>query len=766
MANKKFKLTKNEVVKSFVLKVANQKKCAITNETLQEYKNYYNKVSQWINNNLTKMTIGDLIQYAPTVSKKGKKQPDGTMVYDTPLYVTYAMSDEWKNKPLYYIFKKEYNTNNANNLLYEAIRNLNVDEYDGNQLNFYSTNYRLQGYINRVFSNYRTKINTLDIKIKKTKVDENSNVETLELQTMYEIYKLNLKTNKDWEDRLEYLTIQENPNQNTIDRTKILFNYFINNSDTIFQKMEELSIKQLTEFGGCKMKDNTTSMTINIQDFKIKRKENSIGYIMSLPFNKKIVDVELYGHKQTIKGHKNSYTEIVDIVNKHGNTITFKIKNDQLFAIITSDTEVTKPEPQYKKIVGVDVNIKHTLMVTSEKDNGKLKGYINLYKEVLKNDEFKNLLNKTELDNFKSLSKIVTFCPIEYDFLFSRIFNDEYTKKELAFTNVLYDIQKQLKNTNNILQYNYISCVNKLRAKYKAYFVLKMSYMKQQKIYDTNMGFFDISTESKETMDQRRSLYPFINTEIAQNIITKMNNVQQDINGCLKNIFKYTYTVFENNNYDTIVLENLENANFEKHNPLPNITSLLKYHKVQGLTIQEAEQHEKVGNLIQNDNYIFQLNEDNKIINADYSQKAYYKVCKALFFNQAIKTLHFASVKDEMIKLSNNNKVSVAIIPPEYTSQIDSNTHKLYFINKDGKLLKADKKTVRKTQEKHINGLNADFNAASNIKYVVQNETWRNLFTNKTKNTYGLPILTPSKKGQSNIITQLMKINATQELVV
>ena len=52
---------------------------------------------------------------------------------------------------------------------------------------------------------------------------------------------------------------------------------------------------------------------------------------------------------------------------------------------------------------------------------------------------------------------------------------------------------------------------------------------------------------------------------------------------------------------------------------------------------------------------------------------------------------------------------------------------------------------VRTKQERHINGLNADFNSACNLQYIALNEELRNEMTetfkvsNKQKTMYGIP---------------------------
>lgn len=745
----------NFITKTFIFKVKNLNECIINEDVINEYKNHYNKLSNFINEHLTSLTIGEIAQ---TVYK-GE---------DSPLYVTLGMSEEWKDKPLYYIFTKKYHTQSADNLLYEYIKIKNIDNYTSNILNLSETYYKRNGYFKLVMSNYRTKIREMKLSIKKQKIEENSNVEMLEEQTIYEMVKYKLNTIKEWENYIEYLTDKEDANLDYIQRCKILKDYFIKNEELLKEKMTTLSIEQLKQFGGCAMKGNG-SMNILIQNYTIEEKEDSLGFVLNLPLNKKIHKIELWGNRQIKCGTKNEYKLLIDIINTKGQSINFKIKNGKLYVSFACDYSFNKTTSEYKQTVGIDVNVKHALIVTSENENN-IKGYLNLYKHVLKNEKFVSLLSSEELNVFKSLSKNVVFCPIEFNFLFSRIFNDSYKEKELVFTDILYTLQKELKKAGKVEEHNYVSCVNKIRAKYVSYFKLKDVYSQKQKEYDIQMGFCDESTESKETMDQRRMEFPFRNTEIAVEILNKMNNILQDIEGCRKNIVSYAYKIFEQNGYDTIVLENLDNSNFDKTQVLPTTVSLLKYHKIQGKTIEEAKENKNIGNLIDGENYNFILDENNRINDAVFSEKGLYKVKKALFINQAIKTLHFSSIKDDFILLSNNGQASVVLVPAEYTSQMDSQKHVIYYKkNEKGKLVKASKKSVRQKQETYINGLNADVNAANNIKYIVENEQWRNIFCVKPKNYdknygYRLPQLESTKKGQHNILLELKKLGACEEL--
>lgn len=740
--------------KSIKFKVKNSNTCPITKSIINEYKEYYNKCSDWIKNNLTNITIGEMAKFLQeTLGKE-------------VAYISMGFSDEWKDKPLYHLFTKKYHTNNADNLLYYYIKEKNLDGYKGNTLNISNTIFRQFGYFKLVVSNYRTKIRTLNCEIKRKKIDEDSTSEDIEMQVMYEIIKHNLNKKTDWDEFISYIENVENPNIDNINRYKLLRKCFCENENMIKNKLELLSVEQLKKFGGCIMKPHINSMTINIQDFKIEEKENSLGFILHLPLNKKQYQIELLGNRQIKKGTKESHETLVDIINTHGENIVFTIKNDDLYVVFSYEYELEKEDANFVKTVGLDVNFKHAFFVTSEKDNCHLDGYINLYKYLLEHDEFTNLLTTDERKDYEELSKIVTFCPFENQLLFARYNKmSKFYKKEQVLSKLLYALQKKLKNENRTKEYIYVSCVNKLRAKYVSYFILKEKYYEKQREYDIEMGFVDDNTESKESMDKRRFENPFRNTPVANELLSKLNNVQQDINGCLKNIINYIYKIFEQNGYTVVALENLENSNFEKKQVLPTIKSLLRYHKLEKQNVNDIKVSDKVKEYIENEYYELMTNENDEIIDAKYTEKGVMKVKNANFFNLMMKSLHFASVKDEFILLSNNGKTQIALVPSEFTSQMDSTDHCLYMKKNDkGKLVKADKKEVRTKQERHINGLNADFNAANNIKYIVENEVWRNIFCTSKKTEYNVPSWDTTKKGPSTILNMLKKIGAIKVL--
>lgn len=753
-------MKKNKSVKTIKFKVKDNNLCPITKDVINEYKKYYNTCSIWIKNNLTSMTIGEMGKFLQELTGKNTK------------YINIALSEEWKDKHMYHLFTKEFkDEESANALLYYYMRENKLDGYNGNILNIYDTYYREKGYYKNLAANYRTSIRELNYKIKRKNIGEDSTLEEIENQVIYEIIKNDLNKKSDWDSYISYIENVETPNVKNINRFKLLQNYFCNNEDVIKNKIKLLTIDQLKDFKGCIMKPHINSMTINIKNLKINEKENTLGFILNIPAHGQKYQIELWGNRQIKKGTKEDYETLVDFINTNGENVTFNIiqkkKKNEMIVSLSYKCECVKKEVNFENPVGLDINFKHAFFVSSEKDKNQLDGYINLYKYILNQNEFTSLLTKEERKQYEEIAEVITFCPIESDLLFTRY--DKTSKlrqKEQVLSKILYSLQEKLKNENRIQEYIYVSCVNKIRAKYMSYFILKEKYFEKQQEYDIAMGFVDNSTENKDSMDKRRFEHPFINTDVANELLEKLNNVKQDIKGCMKNIIIYTYKLFEKNGYSIIALENLINSNFEKTHFLPKINNLLDYHKLKNQNINDIKVNDRINGFIEKGYFEFITDENDKIIDAKYSPKGIIKIKKENFYNLMFKTLNFASIKDEFISLSNNGKSQIALVPSEYTSQMDSIDHCIYMIkNKEGKIVKVDKRKIRPSQEKHINGLNADYNAANNIKYIVKNEKWRNIFCVYNKKLeYNKPVLDVTTKGQFRILEELKKINAMKLL--
>lgn len=738
----------NAINKTFIFKV----KCgendiiSLWKPAMEEYCTYYNKVSKWICDNLTTMKIGDLAQY---IDNKNSA------------YYASVTDVNKKDLPLYRIFKKGFGTNDANHALFEAIRKINPEEYNGNKFGLRDTAYRRDGYVANVIENYRTKMSS-GVKLGKIRpkrfdisnVDDN----TLMEHCIVAVDKYNIESKQDFNSLIKSLKSREETPEliYKINKLECLYDYYSNNENEIKEKIKNLALENLKLFGGCVRKSMNTC-TIEIQDFPMEC-VGSTNYFIKFVFNKiskKPYKLELFGNRQVVKYENGKRIELTNIVNNHGNRITFNIKNKSLFVRLTSSVDFSKKPVNIKNVVGVDVNIKHNMLATSIIDDGNIKDYVNLYKKLVEDDDFVASFgdNKLLLELYRQMSETVNFGILETETLFERFvnqhkgmkLNNQSIRREKAIQKVFDNI---VKTSNNVYIVNYVNSVKMLRAKYKAYFILKEKYYEKNHEYDDMMGFSDTSTKSKETMDPRRVEFPFVNTDVAQELLTKLDKVEQDLLGCRDNIVTYAFNVFKNNGYDTIALEYLDSSQFDKRRRMPTPKSLLTYHHFEGHTKEEVAQlitENKFNKEYYNFNY-----ENGKLVDIKLSEKGATYQKKLNFGNLIIKAIHFADIKDKFVQLTNNNNMNVVFCPAAFTSQMDSKTHKLYCIrNKNGKWVLLDKKHVRTQQETHINGLNADFNSACNIAYIASNSVFRENMTIQTKegkDMYNTPTYDIQKK--------------------
>jgi hypothetical protein len=225
----------------------------------------------------------------------------------------------------------------------------------------------------------------------------------------------------------------------------------------------------------------------------------------------------------------------------------------------------------------------------------------------------------------------------------------------------------------------------------------------------------------------------------------------------------YAFNIFKNNGYDTLALEYIDSSQFDKKG-MPTPTSLLKYHKFEGKTKDEVEDMMK-SKKFSNAYYTFKF-ENDVVSNIEYSNDGIWRQKQLKFGNLIIKAIHFADIKDKFVQLCNNKKMNIVFCPSAFTSQMDSITHTLYYVEritkkKNGKEEKkyvlADKKMVRTRQETHINGLNADYNSACNLKHIALNDELRNEMTDafkankKQKTMYGIPAYNIKKSFKKNL---------------
>lgn len=746
MAHKNKNVVENSINKTFSFKVKVEKE-EINSKwipAIKEYTAYYNRISDWICDRLTNTTVGELIDIIGYKTDK-----DGNAL----AYIKDGSSEKHKNLPLYCMFKKNFSTTTTDNIMYQVIEILGVDKYNGNSIGLSGTYYRRFGYIANVIGNYRTKVRGMKASVKYKNFDPNDVTEdVLENQTIFEINKNGFECKGDFEKHIDYLKNRESTDRlnKLILRMECLYNYYVEHEDAVNSKMENYAIESFKTFGGCHRNSNR-SMSIQFTQsspFEIK-KVGKTSFDLYIPINGKVTCLPLMGNKQVVCVDKNGERcDLVDIVNGHGKNITIKIVNGEMYVDIPCVVNFEKKNEDMIKSVGIDVNIKHEILATSVIDNGQVNGYFNIYKELINNKEFVDTFNgdSKAFEAFKDNAAYVTFGLLEPDLLFTRFYersgfekDDKHIKlreRERILTNILKRFGQE---HNDVDIRNYVRFVNMLRSKYESYFVLKNKYYEKLQEFDSTQNYVDVSTASKETMDKRRFDNPFRNTEVANELLSKIDNVLGDIKGCMANIMTYAFKVLQKNGYNTIGLEYLDSTQFENMRTLtPN--SILKYHKMEGKSVDIVESWIKE-NKIPFHRYDF-IYEDNHLINVLLNSNGIAYQKKNLFMNLIIKAISFADIKNKFVQLSNNTSVSILFAPAAFTSQMDSNRHVIYTVkNNKGKLTLVDKKRVRPNQEKHINGLHSGYNAACNVKFICDNEFFRNTMTisNKGKNLYSQP---------------------------
>ena len=729
------KTESNQIIKTFSFKIknANGLSLDVLNDAITEYQNYYNICSDWIKDHLT-MKIGELYKYIPDEKKNSG-------------YALTLISDEWKDKPMYMMFKKGYPANNRDNAIYETLNTCNTEHYTGNILNFSDTYYRRFGYVASTISNYVTKISKMSTGSRSKNISNDSDVDTIMEQVIYEMEHNGWTSVKDWENQMEYLESKTDSNPNFVYRMTTLYEFYKSHIDEVNSKMETMSIDSLIKFGGCRRKDSKKSMYImggSNTPFDITQIG---GNSLNIKFSKNL-NVDVFGRYDVIKDN----TLLVDIINGHGASFVLKIINGEIYIDINVSVPFDKKIATTNKVVGIDVNIKHMLLATNILDDGNVKGYVNIYKEVINDSDFKKVCNSTVMKYFTDFSKFVTFCPLEFDFLFSRVCNqkgiyNDNSAMEKSFSDVLNKLKWNFIETGDNTKRIYIENVMKLRSQMKAYAIVKNAYYKQQSEYDFG--------KSEEFIQE----HPFSNTDKGIEILNKLDNISKKILGCRNNIIQYSYNLFEINGYDMISLEKLTSSQFKKK-PFPTVNSLLKYHKILGCTQEEMEKKD-IYSVIKKGYYDIIFDND-VVTDAKLSAKGELSKFKDDFFNLMIKSIHFADIKDYFITLSNNGVTGVSLVPSYFTSQMDSIDHKIYFVqdNKSGKLKLANKHKVRSSQEKHINGLNADYNAARNIAYIMENTECRNMFMKQSrtdKSLYNKPSYETFIKTQGSAVAKLKK---------
>lgn len=334
---------------------------------------------------------------------------------------------------------------------------------------------------------------------------------------------------------------------------------------------------------------------------------------------------------------------------------------------------------------------------------------------------------------------------------------NEYAK----LGDLVYDRLVALRNSEtNVYKQDYITRVIKVRTQARAYLSLHFTKMRLQSEYDKTFS----------NQDELRK-HPFRNTESGIQIISKMRKVQSQLEANRNNIICYAYKLLQNNGFKYIALEWLESAQSERTQSCPTVLSMLNkfdehnnFIGILGKNPAELEQDERYQKF--KDCYVLTFT-DGKVSDCSYSAEGWSKCRRSHLNNLIIKAIHFADLKDKFIQLANNGLIQIALDNSQYTSLMDSTTNSLYIVEytgADGKVKSklAKKSDVRPSQEKHINNLNADYNAACNIRNRITDAELFNRLMKKAKvNGYNTALYEAASKSVDKVIVELKKINRT-----
>jgi hypothetical protein len=721
-----------DIQKSFKFKVKTDKETVeLFRKAAVEYSEYYKRLTTFLCERLTDMTWGEVASFIPEKYRKNE-------------YYKYLIKEENKDLPLYKMFTKAASSMFIDHSIERYVEALNPEGNTGNILGFCKSSYVRGGYLKNVVSNIRTKFATLKTGIKYKKFNPaEDDEETILGQTVFEMEKRGLEFKCDFEKTIKYLN--EKGKTQEAERLQCLMEYFSTNTDKINEYRESLVLDDIRKFGGCnRSKSNSFSVTLEKADIK---EDGLTGYTMKV--SKKLKEIHLLGHRRVVEVVNGRRVNLVDICgDKSGDSKVFVVDGDNLYVCISAPVKFSKNGMEAKKYIGVDMNMKHSIISVSD-NASDMKGFLNIYKELLKDEGFRKTLNATELEKYEKLAEGVNIGIIEYDGLYERIVKQ---KKENSVDGLKVQAEKKLiereaaiervldklrKGTSDTDTENYINYNKILRAKIKSAYILKDKYYEMLGKYDSERaGSGDLSEENKIKYKDE-----FNETEKGKEILGKLNNVYKDIIGCRDNIVTYAVNLFIRNGYDTVALEYLESSQM-KARRIPSTGGLLKGHKLEGKPEGEVTAYLKA-NKIPKSYYSFEYDGNGMLTDVKYSDMGEKARGRNRFKNLVPKFLRWASIKDKFVQLSNYKDIQMVYVPSPYTSQTDSRTHSLYYIEtvkvdeKTGKEKKehivAPKESVRTEQESFVNGMNADTNSANNIKYIFENETLRDKFLKRTK---------------------------------
>lgn len=716
---------------------------------IEEYNTLYNQCSDFICKNL-QTPIKEFFQNVPEIYQKDKKW--------------HKQIIQSSDKPLYTLFSdKNLKTHTCDDFLYIVLYRVFFESstqnyYWRDEVKINNTAFLRHGVVKSVLSNYKTKFSSAVIKTKFKKIEEKSSADEKILQCIHFKNQKRLETfnyedfEKSFDETIQYH--QDKDDSKMVTRYTILKDFAKPNMDKIAEKYSELVSGKLTEFEGCKKKDIKHSGISIELDPKTPYELSYENKKFVLKVNKNF-EIILYSNKRLVKNWElinQTPEKSIETKTNHTTDIKFNYKdNGRIYVSLVQKTPFEKEPISCFKEVGVDSNEKHMMFATSLKYNPKKHTkFVNIYKEMVSDPDFvqecKNS-NKELVRIYKDLAKTVNFCPLEMDLLYSR--NAEklgfeeykYQALEKKFSALLDRLVQKFISENRDEERQYIQNIRKIRSQLCSSQILKKAYREKQSEYDSGRTLEEIENN------------PFSRSEHGIEIQTKLNNISKTIEGCKVQIIAYAIRILKEDGYNLFCLENLTNANFTKTPPIKSLGSLNgEYFDVIGLTVEKLrtsdnKQHQKVWKWFEDKMVQFEFDSDEKITRVCYTPKGEFAWFKNDMLNSTIKFINFASSKDIFVKMSNNNNTEVVLVPAPFTSQMDSTDNKLY-IDENGKRI--PKERVRNHQEDHINGMNADYNAACNIRNIFQNETLRNLVLKREEKTkFNQPAYKP-KKGMDN----------------
>ena len=666
------------------------------------------------------------------------------------VYAQALIDDKNKDKHVFKMLCKGYDTNLANSAFFNVIRAMDDVELPKSKMGIPDSYFITEGYVSNVLSNYRTKFTQFGkLNIKFEKVTGETDEDTIKNQCVRECIIWEISKPCDFKKHVENMRGKDDMTDEQIKRLEILCDYHKNHTQEVVETRDTMLATHIKELGGCvrKYSDSYCTMKIRWADSLNKGKLFNIiqngKYMYNIGFSK-LFSADVFARKDLIKGNN----ILVDLSDKNIYTehVVFKVQNNEMFINVqcnvpyNSKIEVVENFENIKR-VGIDLNTKHNVFVFDSDFNIT---YPNVYKECLKNAEFNSLLEKLEqegkdnIDYYKEMSKYVCFCPIEQQWLRKRGTNTTEGKIEKIFSDVLDRMCREA----NPIDSQYLCCVRKVRQQLLAKYKIKCAY-------DELLGEYVFEHGNEYCKE-----HPFSGTICGQELLAKMNKINKKVESCMKNIMYYVYTICRKNGYGHIALENIDKSTIsnDRKFKIPSVKSLLGSYGFFGLSEEEVIAHKKYY-LIAKGFFELEYNVDGFVCGAKMTEKGKIVKDNNDFHNVVMTTLHFASIKNYFVTLQNNGDVSVGFVMPGFTSMMNSDTHTLY-VDKDKNVIR--KSELRPSQEYHKNGKLCDVNAANNILHFTS-ANWAKMFLNKCdKPSYDTPIYKPAC-GRKEFVEKMIK---------